>query len=219
MSATLPGAVGPSPAIGASFRAVPAGPVCATGPTRRAYTAGRRAGPVSLVAERRDRIELSCAACREHPEDQSNPHRHPERQRDGPPGHLSRDRRDHGGELGTGDAEHQPDTTPQTGQHHRLEQELAGDVTGPGAERHAQPDLAVRSLTETSMMLETPTPPTSNEMPAMAARNQVRIDRMSPTTPIISSWVTTEKLSGSSRSARAASVAARSSSIEALELA
>ena len=51
-------------------------------------------------------------------------------------------------------------------EHDRLDQELAEDVARAGADGHPQADLAVRSVTDTSMMFMIPTPPTTSEISA-----------------------------------------------------
>src|SRR6266545_3160312 len=62
-------------------------------------------------------------------------------------------------------------------------------VRAPTALR--RPISRVRSDTLTSMMFITPTPPTSSEIPAIEASTRVRMPRMRPTTPRMSSWVRT----------------------------
>ena len=59
------------------------------------------------------------------------------------------------------------------------------------------PISRVRSRTLTSMMLETPTPPTSSEIAAMAASTKVSSPRMRPMVPRIWVWVTAENSSPS----------------------
>ena len=53
-----------------------------------------------------------------------------------------------------------------------------------------RPISRVRSRTDTSMMFDTPTPPTSSEMPAIAASTPVSTPRILPSTPRICSCVT-----------------------------
>ena len=61
-------------------------------------------------------------------------------------------------------------------------------VRAPTALR--RPISRVRSRTLTSMMLLTPTPPTSRLIAAMAASTEVSRPRIRPTVPRIWSWVT-----------------------------
>ena len=76
-----------------------------------------------------------------------------------------------------------------------------------------RPISRVRSRTETSMMLETPTPPTSSEMPAMAASTPVSTPRMSPSTPRICRWVTALNSVSGCRRDSSATIRSPSSSI------
>src|SRR5215216_4720720 len=62
-------------------------------------------------------------------------------------------------------------------------------VRAPTALR--SPISRVRSDTLTSMMFITPTPPTTREIPAIEASTRVRMPRIRPTTPRMSSWVRT----------------------------
>src|SRR5664280_3298367 len=95
----------------------------------------------SLVETKRvDRTQGCGSVGRIDAEDQAHGDRDPERE-----GH--RIGSDHGLdaedlELGTDDADHDPDQAAEDGQHGRLEQELADDVAASGADRLANADLA-----------------------------------------------------------------------------
>ena len=57
------------------------------------------------------------------------------------------------------------DAAAEKAQHDRLDQELHQHVAAARADRHAQADLRVRSVTDTSMMFMMPMPPTSSDTP------------------------------------------------------
>ncbi|WP_262378782.1 hypothetical protein [Luteimonas viscosa] len=70
-------------------------------------------------------------------------------------------------QQGAGNADHDADHAAAEREQHRLGQEPAAHVAGPGVDRHAQPISRTRSVTDTSMMFM-PMPPAISEIVATA---------------------------------------------------
>ena len=121
-----------------------------------------------LVSQGVDRLHPRCFARGVETKKHADAGRHDKSQRHGTQG-------DHHGSFGNeidehsrSDSQEHADKTADHGDHDSLEQKLGEEVALARADRHANPDLAVRSVTDTSIMFMMPIPPTTSDTDAMA---------------------------------------------------